>query len=136
MKVFYSKTGFEIALTVLISICGMLPVILLINLWLGLIILIIEMLFIAYIIKTTHYTINNDLLEIKCGFLFKKKIKISTIVSIKESRNPLSAPALSLDRIEIKYNNYDYILLSPKDKTGFTSTLLQINPSIQVHSKI
>ncbi len=134
MKVFYSKTGFEIALTVLISICGMLPVILLINLWLGLIILIIEMLFIAYIIKTTHYTINNDLLEIKCGFLFKKKIKISTIVSIKESRNPLSAPALSLDRMEIKYNNYDFILLSPKDKTGLPAPTPK-KFLIQVHSK-
>lgn len=60
------------------------------------------------------------------------KIEIKSIKRIYKTRNPLSSPALSLDRIAIVYNKYDEVLISPKDKQGFVEELLKQNPNIEV----
>lgn len=60
------------------------------------------------------------------------KIDIHTIKRIYKTNNPLSSPALSLDRIAIVYNKYDEVLISPKLKKEFVDELLKINPSIIV----
>jgi len=66
----------------------------------------------------------------KCGFLYNQQIKVSSITQIKETRNPISSPALALDRIEIKFDKYNSVLISPKKKEMFIEHLQQINPSI------
>ena len=58
------------------------------------------------------------------------KVEIQSIKRIYKTRNPLSSPALSLDRIAIVYNKYDEVLISPKDKKEFIEELLKINPDI------
>ncbi len=60
------------------------------------------------------------------------KIDIHTIKRIYKTNNPLSSPALSLDRIAIVYNKYDEVLISPKLKKEFVDELLKINPTIQI----
>ncbi|MEZ4839177.1 PH domain-containing protein [Flavobacterium sp.] len=60
------------------------------------------------------------------------KIDIHSIKRIFKTNNPLSSPALSLDRIAIVYNKYDEVLISPKFKKEFVDELLKINPSIIV----
>ncbi|MGV9004644.1 PH domain-containing protein [Flavobacterium sp.] len=60
------------------------------------------------------------------------KIEIKSIKKIYKTRNPLSSPALSIDRIAIVYNKYDEILISPKDQVQFIEDLLKINPEIEV----
>lgn len=60
------------------------------------------------------------------------KIDIHSIKRIYKTNNPLSSPALSLDRIAIVYNKYDEVLISPKLKKEFVDELLKINPSIIV----
>lgn len=60
------------------------------------------------------------------------KIDIHSIKRIYKTNNPLSSPALSLDRIAIVYNKYDEILISPKLKKEFVEELLKINPDIIV----
>ncbi|MCB0443641.1 MAG: PH domain-containing protein, partial [Flavobacterium sp.] len=60
------------------------------------------------------------------------KIDIHSIKRIFKTNNPLSSPALSLDRIAIVYNKYDEVLISPKFKKEFVDVLLKINPSIIV----
>lgn len=60
------------------------------------------------------------------------KIDIHTIKRIYKTNNPLSSPALSLDRIAIVYNKYDELLISPKLKKEFVDELLKINPTIQI----
>jgi hypothetical protein len=60
------------------------------------------------------------------------KVEIQTIRKIYKTRNPLSSPALSLDRIAIVYNKYDEVLISPKYKKEFVDELLKINPAIVV----
>jgi len=60
------------------------------------------------------------------------KIDIHSIKKVYRTNNPLSSPALSLDRIAIVYNKYDEILISPKDRSAFIAHLLSINPKIEV----
>ena len=66
----------------------------------------------------THYTIADGELRVVSG-PFRRTIPLSAITSIEPSRNPLSSPALSLDRLKISYGNKKYVLISPADKTGF-----------------
>ena len=81
----------------------------------------------------TKYIIEDGEL-IVYGGIYKKRIPIEEIRSLRPSKNPLSAPAMSIDRIEITYNKTysEVILVSPKDKEGFVKRLLEINPNIKL----
>ena len=80
----------------------------------------------------TKYIIEGEYLYVKCGFLPKEKCSISQIVKIKNTRSIISAPAISLDRIEIKLNNRQRLIISPLDKKEFINHLCLINPNIIV----
>ncbi|NCD69900.1 PH domain-containing protein [Mucilaginibacter agri] len=86
--------------------------------------LIIPMIFI------TRYRITDTILNVRSGFIINKNIEIAKIKSIEPNHSILSAPALSFDRIEIFYNTYDSVIISPKNKEDFIETLKQINPAI------
>lgn len=88
--------------------------------------------FIIHLFLTTIYEIDNNILHIKCSIFYNFNIPITNIKSIKNSKSILSSPATSMDRIEIRYNKYDYVLISPKDKNGFVTALLNINPEIKI----
>lgn len=88
--------------------------------------------FILYIVLSIQYKINDDILTVKAGFLVNTKIDIQKIKKIKKTFNPLSSPAASIDRLEICYNNGDFVLISPKNKDQFIKDLLEINPNIEV----
>lgn len=81
----------------------------------------------------TKYIIEGEEL-IVYGGIYKKRIDIKQIRSLHPLKNPLSAPAMSIDRIEITYNITfsEVILVSPKDKEGFVKKLLEINPNIKL----
>ena len=91
--------------------------------------------FMAHLLLSTHYIVKDGNLKIKSGFIYNLNIQISTIRKINESNSVLSAPASSLDRLEIIYNKYDSVLISPKEKTEFIKTMLEINPTIEVNYK-
>lgn len=79
-----------------------------------------------------RYTIDKDRLDIYYGFFsYKLSIDINSIRKIEKSRSILSAPAASMNRIEIHYNKFDSILISPKDQQEFINDLCQINPNIK-----
>ncbi|WP_284652901.1 PH domain-containing protein [Flavobacterium terrisoli] len=77
--------------------------------------------------KSIKYKIEGENLHI-----WWTKIDIKTIKKIYSTHNPLSSPALSLDRIAVVYNKYDEILISPKERQAFVQELLKINPNIEV----
>lgn len=92
-----------------------------------LIIIMLAMLFFG-----TKYVISGEQLIIYGG-IYKKKIAVNQITSIRATKNPLSAPAMSLDRIEIIYNPHmQMALISPKDKETFVKKLLEVNPKIKL----
>ncbi|MDY8135377.1 PH domain-containing protein [Aquimarina sp. 2201CG5-10] len=88
--------------------------------------------FILFLFFKTNYSVENNTLIIKCGFLFKKNIDINTIKTIKKTTSLLSSPAPSFDRIEIKYGKYDEIIISPRNKITFVKDLTSINPNIEI----
>lgn len=77
------------------------------------------------IFRSTHYTITDQELRIVSG-PFKWRIPISEITAIAPSRNMLSSPALSLDRLKISYGKRKFVLISPSDKTRFMRVLEQV----------
>ena len=72
-------------------------------------------------IFNTYYVVENDTLIIK-SLVFRWKININEITQIEPTHNPLSSPALSLDRLKIYYmknGEVTSVMISPKDKEGF-----------------
>ena len=123
IKRYKSKIGLElvIPLTLIFGTTLFLQLIVEQNL-LAIAIVVLIIILIVYMFVTTHYTINGDILEIKCGFTFKETVDIKTIKSISETNTILSAPATSIDRIEIQYGKFDSVVISPKQKLEFKSS--------------
>lgn len=83
-------------------------------------------------LSTTYKIVNNEELVVKVGFLMNIKIDIKKIVEIKKTKSMISSPAWSLNRIEIFYNKYDSVIISPKNQTEFIQDLQKINSSIKI----
>ena len=67
------------------------------------------------------YTLTEDRVLIQSGIL-KQEALYSQITGVKKSNNPLSAPALSLQRVEITMKN-GFKLVSPKNREQFIQEL-------------
>lgn len=81
----------------------------------------------------THYRIQGHVLKIQCALIINIDVDILRITSVSKTRNPISSPALSMDRIEIIYGNgLRHVIISPKDKMGFVESLKAINNHITV----
>jgi hypothetical protein len=135
-KVFKSKIDLLIA----VPLFTVLTAVLLLSLsaeptWMGSLVIFPIFLFIVHLFLTTHYTIDGHELNIRSGLVFRKKINIHNITKIKETNNPWSAPALSLNRLEVKYNNSKHVLISPLMKQEFLDHLTAINPKIVAQKK-
>lgn len=88
--------------------------------------------FILHTFFFTTYTIKEGSLKIKCGILMNREIKIESIKTINQTNTILSAPAASFDRLSIRYNQLDEIVISPRDQEKFCQDLKLINPKIAV----
>ncbi|MCK0191235.1 PH domain-containing protein [Arenibacter sp. F20364] len=97
----------------------------------GSLFLLLPPIFIGYIFITTYYEIGNGILRVKSGFLLNRCIQIKDITKIEATYNPISAPATSFDRLEVFYNKYESVIISPKKKQAFIAHLIQLNPKIQ-----
>jgi len=75
-----------------------------------------------WLMTSTNYTLCNTTLLVKCGPL-KWRVPIEQITTITPTSNPLSSPALSLDRLRIDYGRGQSIIISPKDKSQFIQDL-------------
>ena len=131
MKVYKSKIdwwfGLVLVYPIFVSIKSMLE-----GEWIGLLGLGVVVGLILVFSKTTRYIINENQLIVKSTWIVNERIDISKIAKIEKSNSVLSSPALSLDRLRIRYNKYDEILISPKEKKEFTDELLKINPAIEI----
>jgi membrane protein YdbS with pleckstrin-like domain len=81
-----------------------------------------------------NYEITTSTLEIRSGILLHYKIPLSSIVSVLPTRNPLSSPAWSLDRLRIDYlknSKERVVLISPKDKKTFLRELIERIPTLK-----
>jgi hypothetical protein len=81
---------------------------------------------------STRYTISATSLHIRCLPFYNKIIEMTAITKVAVTRNLISSPAPSLDRIEVYFGKYDSIVISPKDKLQFMEDLKKANPSIHL----
>lgn len=103
--------------------------------WLMAIISTISSAYFCLIFFTMRYVIDDEYLLIRTKFFPSQKVALQDIRKIEESNSILAAPAFSFDRLEILYNKYDSILVSPEDKEQFIADLLNVNPDIEVKYK-
>jgi hypothetical protein len=98
----------------------------------GIICLCLTGIFILPIMFNTKYTIDtNDVLQVKCGLLVNLLVPVASIKRIVPTKTIFSAPALSLDRLELFYGQYDSVVISPEQKEEFITLLRSINPAIE-----
>ncbi len=90
--------------------------------------------FIYLLWVNTKYYIRDQHVVIK-GIFKDTLIPIASITSVRNTRNPQSAPALSMDRLEINYGKFDFALISPLEKERFLEELLKINSQILINKK-
>ena len=99
--------------------------------WSQLLVLSSVILCVIYVFNSVEYRIENNILSVKIGFLLFRRVNINEVLKVEKTNNPLSAPALSLQRLEIVYAK-GHLLISPKERENFINELLRINPNIQV----
>ncbi|MGK7396473.1 MAG: PH domain-containing protein [Candidatus Cyclobacteriaceae bacterium M3_2C_046] len=127
-----SKIGWPILLILALSLGSIALLMIQSKLWIGVLLIGLVLFFFVHLFQTTYYIILDDILQVKSSFLINKSIKIASIRLISETNNPLGAPANSLDRLEIHFNRFDSILVSPRGKHQFIHHLKTINPDIQI----
>ena len=131
MKIFKSKIdwwlGLILVYPIFLSITAILK-----GEWIGFLGLVGVVGLIFILSKTTQYIINENQLIVKSTWIVNERIDISKITKIEKSNSILSSPALSLDRLLVRYNKYDEVLISPKEKIEFINELLKINPAIEI----
>lgn len=71
----------------------------------------------------TYYEVDRDTLTVRSG-PFRWRVPLDAIDSVKPTRSPLSSPALSLDRLDIRYGKRR-IMVSPADRRGFLKAIGQ-----------
>jgi len=88
--------------------------------------------FIPWILYGTFYVLTGDELLIRCG-PFRHRVLVGAIQEITPSRNPLSSPACSLDRLHIKYQgSRNGVLISPVDQRLFLKELASLDPKLSL----
>ncbi|PIQ21452.1 MAG: hypothetical protein COW65_09010 [Cytophagales bacterium CG18_big_fil_WC_8_21_14_2_50_42_9] len=113
------KSGVSLKLVIFLSVlfCGLTISFIVIAAWPGLLVIGLVILFIIHTFQNTYYTVTPDAkLDVKCGLVFHKIIDINNIYKIEPTDAIISAPALSLTRIEIFYNKFNSVIISPQNQ--------------------
>ena len=132
MTTYPSKLGIGIVLFITLVIGAISVHMILEKEWLSFGVNISVFVLVYLLYKSTNYIISGDNLNVKSSFIINENIDINTITKIKETNNPLSAPAFSLDRLEITYGKGSNILISPREKTEFLNQIKSINKNIDI----
>lgn len=91
--------------------------------------------FLLWVLQGTWYAILTDRLLIVSA-CFRWQIPLDQITAISPTRNPLSSPALSLDRLSIQYQSGErrrWVMISPVEQERFLHELKLVAPWIRMH---
>src|SRR5690606_27876094 len=77
-----------------------------------------------WVFRTTRYAITDDSLEVRCGPM-RESVPLTSIEAVRATHSMASAPALSLDRMEITIAGGRKVIISPDDRRGFLATLVR-----------
>ncbi len=133
-QVYTSKIGWGCVGIMALTLGGTFVLMLVEQLWMMALINIIVGAVTLHAMRTTRYVIEGKILHVKSGVLFNQSVDLTTVRRIEATRSwvNMSAPAWSGDRLEIFYNRYDSIIISPKEQESFINALLRINANIEV----
>lgn len=109
------------------------------NIWgtmsIPIVIILAVAILLLWILLDTKYIIDHSYLYYYSGPI-RGKIDIFNIHSIEVQKkwfvSATLKPALGTKGFIIKYNSYDDIYVSPRDKQKFVETLLELNPMIEI----
>ena len=88
--------------------------------------------FVLWVLYGTRYTLTDKTLTVQSG-PFRWVIDLETISEVSPTRNPVSSPACSLDRLLIRYRpNPSGLMISPRDKVGFLRDLVERSPGLKM----
>jgi hypothetical protein len=93
--------------------------------------------FILWLMQSTYYKLDEEKLLIRSG-PFWWTVLVNEIDGIRATYNPLSSPALSLDRLAISYQHRSRrraIMISPQDKKGFLRCIAALRPDLKIELK-
>jgi len=134
-KAFKSKVDFLLLPLLLILLAGEAYMIYS-KMIIGAVLLGALMLFLIYMYLDTLYVLTNDnILKIKSGFFFHKEIYIKSIRRVRPVKHRRASPALSPDRLEISYNRYGRVFVSPTHQSEFIKELKEVNPRIRIEER-
>lgn len=88
-----------------------------------------------FVVWPIRYDVTEENLIVHFG-LFRRRIRLEEIRRITPSHNPLSSPALSLDRIRLDYGRHSFILLSPADREGFAAAIKSRVGAVEVDERL
>ncbi len=100
--------------------------------WLILISAIVGISIPLWFLLSTTYTLAPGRLIIRSG-PFKWIHNPADIKHVTPTRNPLSSPVLSLDRLRIEFNDNRSVMISPADKEGFLRELERLKQPTSKH---
>lgn len=74
-----------------------------------------------------RYGVGDELLVIRFG-LCRQRIRLVEVTEVEPSRNPLASPALSMDRLKVRYGSsaFSFVLISPTDRSRFLDELAKV----------
>lgn len=113
---------------VLASLAGSMTLVLsrtVMNLFTAAVMFVLGVILPMWLVRTTYYVLDDRQLAVKCG-PFNWSIPLAKIRSVKRTRSMLSGPALSLDRVQIRYGRlgiFGLVLISPENREQFLSDL-------------
>lgn len=105
------------------------------SLWLGLVAVVLGGGLVLWIFLDTGYTVEPGRLRVRSG-PFRWAIPLARVDEVRPSRNPLSSPALSLDRLAIRGGGRLLALVSPEDRSGFLRALAASEPGLRLEGEV
>jgi len=97
----------------------------------GLSILALSLGLLAWIFLDTGYRITGEALLVRSGPL-RMTVPLPDLRTARRTRSILSAPALSLRRLELTYGSGKVVVISPLDETGFLLALKARAPQLEL----
>ena len=125
-----SKVGLGMVSVLMVVFIGCSLLMLFDDSWPGIVVITPGFALVAYTLATTYYIIEGETLKVKSGLFYNKSFNIKAFRKIIKTNSAITAPAASNDRIEIFFNGYDSVIISPQDKEAFIAHLKNINPDI------
>ena len=89
-----------------------------------------------YLLYAIKYTIDGTTLKVSVLSLFTDKYDLTRLVSVVPTRTILSAPASSLKRIRLNFNDGNAVVISPRYQEDFLAELRKINPKVQIDERL